>query len=157
GRAWFGLCSNRAIRPAARLVNARCCPREPKATPGDCIITMPDVADRFSHQVHACMDALARCHTTCLSMVMTHCFELGGGHKRPQHLRLMLDCATVCAATADLLAHKSQFHNRVCALCADICEVCAEDCEHLGQMEECVESCRRCLELCRETARLDHA
>ena len=118
---------------------------------------MMDVADRFSRQVHATMEALARCHTTCLSMVMTHCFELGGEHARPQHIRLMLDCAVICTATADLLAHKSQFHNRVCALCADICEVCAADCERLGQMDECVEICRQCAALCRETARLDHA
>jgi hypothetical protein len=118
---------------------------------------MTEVADRFSQQVHACMDAIARCHTTCLSMVMTHCFELGGEHTRPQHIRLMLDCATICSATADLLAHKSQFHNRVCALCADVCDVCAADCERLGQMEDCVTTCRHCAACCRETAKLEHA
>jgi hypothetical protein len=117
---------------------------------------MADMADRFSRQVHACMEAVSRCHTTCLSMVMTHCFELGGEHMRPQHIRLMLDCATICAATADLLAHKSQFHSRACALCADVCEVCAEDCGRLGQMGECVETCRHCSALCRDTGRLDH-
>jgi len=118
---------------------------------------MAEVADRFSHQVHACMEALTRCHTTCLSMMMTHCFELGGEHVRPQYIRLMLDCATMCAATADLLAHKSQFHNRVCALWGDIGEVCAEDCERLGEMEDCVGTCRHCAELCRKTARLEHS
>jgi hypothetical protein len=118
---------------------------------------MTEIADRFSKEVHTCMEALARCHTTCLSMAMTHCFELGGEHARPQHIRLMLDCATLCAATLDLLAHKSQFHNRVCALCADICDVCAADCRRLGQMEECVEACRHCAACCRDVARLDHA
>ncbi|HEY3777504.1 MAG TPA: four-helix bundle copper-binding protein [Rhizomicrobium sp.] len=118
---------------------------------------METPADRFSAQVRASMDALARCHVTCLSMAMTHCFELGGEHTRPQHIRLMLDCAAVCALASDMLARKSQFHNRICALAAEICEVCAEDCERLGQMETCVRACREAAALSRETARLDHA
>jgi hypothetical protein len=113
--------------------------------------------DRFSAQVHASMDALARCHAMCLATAMTQCFELGGEHARPQHLRLMLDCAAACAFASDMLARKSQFHNAVCALAADICEVCARDCERLGSIENCVHTCRETASLCRKTARLDHA
>jgi hypothetical protein len=113
--------------------------------------------DRFSAQVRECMRALADCHTTCLSTAMTHCLEMGGEHTRPQHLRLMMDCAAICSAAEDLLAHKSQFHTQVCALAADICEVCGEDCERVGEMEACVQACRRTAVLCREVARLDHA
>jgi hypothetical protein len=113
--------------------------------------------DSFSSQTRECMQALSHCHTQCLSMAMTHCIEIGGDHARPQHLRLMMDCAAMCALTGDLLAHKSQFHNRVAALCAEICEVCAEDCEKLGQMEDCVAACRRTATLCNAVARLDHA
>jgi hypothetical protein len=110
----------------------------------------------FSDQIRHCMRALAHCHTTCLSIAMTHCLEIGGAYGRPQHLRLMLDCAAICALTGDLLAHKSQFHNRMCALCAEVCETCAAGCEQLGQMDECVTSCRRAAELCTEAARLEH-
>ena len=45
------------------------------------------------------MTALADCHIQCLSMAMTHCLEMGGEHSRPQHLRLMMDCAAMCALT----------------------------------------------------------
>ncbi len=103
------------------------------------------------------MEALARCHLSCLSAAMTRCFELGGEHVRPQHLRLVLDCAAVCAFASDVLARKSQFHNAVCALAADICEVCAKDCERLGHMKSCVQTCRETAALCRQTARLDRA
>jgi len=113
--------------------------------------------DRFSTQIRECMDALQHCHTMCLSTAMTHCLEAGGETSRPQHVRLMLDCAAICALTSDLLAHKSQFHNRLCGLCAEICEVCAEDCERLGNMQDCVQSCRRSAALCTAVSRPQHA
>jgi len=112
--------------------------------------------NQLSRQVHEAILALQHCHLTCASMAMTHCLEMGGAHARPQHLRLMLDCAEFCAFTADALGRKSQFHNRFAALCADICETCAKDCEALGDMEECVQACRDCARHCTAIARLDH-
>ena len=90
-------------------------------------------------------------------MAMTHCLEMGGEHARPQHLRLMLDCAGICAFTADALGRKSQFQIRLTALCAEVCETCAADCSALGDMEECVEACGECARLCREISRPEHA
>jgi hypothetical protein len=112
--------------------------------------------NQLSRQAHEAILALQNCHLTCSSMAMTHCLEMGGEHARPQHLRLMLDCAEFCAFTADALGRKSQFHNRFAALCADICETCAKDCEALGDMEECVQACRDCARHCTAIARLDH-
>jgi hypothetical protein len=81
---------------------------------------------------------------------------MGGEHARPQHIRLMLDCAAICAFTSDALARKSQFHNRFAALCAEVCQTCAEDCENIGDMLESATTCRRCVEVCTDLARLDH-
>jgi hypothetical protein len=103
------------------------------------------------------IEALQHCHATCHSMAMTHCLEMGGEHARPQHLRLMLDCAGFCAFTADALGRKSQFHTRFVALCAEVCETCATDCTALGDMEECVEACGACARICRELSRPEHA
>lgn len=111
----------------------------------------------YSGQVEDCIRHLLDCHRMCLGTAMTHCLEMGGDHTRPQHLRLMLDCAAICQATADALMRKSQFHTQLCGLCADICETCARDCEVLGGMEDCVTQCRKCAEACRTAARLDHA
>ena len=113
--------------------------------------------NQIGRKVHETIEALQHCHITCLSMAMTHCLEMGGEHARPQHLRLMLDCAGLCAFTADALGRKSQFHNRFAALCAEVCETCEKDCAALGDMEDCVEACRDCARLCVEIARLDHA
>lgn len=112
---------------------------------------------QLSHQTQDALKSLSQCAITCHSMALVHCLELGGEHARPQHLRLMLDCATVCAATAELVAHKSQFHTQICSLCVEICETCAGNCEKLGQMEDCVSACRNCATHCRELARSDHA
>ena len=68
----------------------------------------------------------------------------------------MMDCAALCAFTADALGRKSQFHNRFAALCAQVCETCEKDCEALQDMEECVRACRNCASRCRDIARLDH-
>lgn len=111
----------------------------------------------FSQQVRDCRDRLATCHTACLSTAMTYCLEQGEEHARPQHLRLMLDCAAFCATAEDFLARKSQLHNRICALCAEICTLCAQDCENLGGMQECAAACRTCAGACRIAARLGHA
>ena len=113
--------------------------------------------DRFSEQTRACMQSLLQCHSLCLSTAMTrHLEETQYRHNLPQHLRLMLDCAAVCAVAADLMAHKSQFHTRFCALCAEVCETCAKDCEQIG-FEECAKMCRATAMHCRETARPEHA
>lgn len=113
--------------------------------------------NQLSEQARAALQALAHCHVTCHSMALVHCLEMGGEHARPQHLRLMLDCATICGTTAEFVAHKSQFHTQLSALCVEVCETCAEDCEKLGQMEDCVSACRECAKHCRELARSDHA
>lgn len=113
--------------------------------------------NQLSQQTQQALQSLAHCSSTCQSMALVHCLEMGGEHARPQHLRLMLDCSEICATTATFLAHKSQFHAQLCALCVDICETCAEDCQKLGQMEECVAACRDCATICRELSRADHA
>jgi hypothetical protein len=97
---------------------------------------------------HGIEDAL-HCHAVCTATFMTVCLETGGEHTKPQHARLMMDCAAMCQLAADLMAHKSQFHRRACALCAEICEACARDCEPMDGMEECVAACRACAQSCR--------
>ena len=113
--------------------------------------------NQLSQQSRDAIEALQHCHAICHSMALTHCLELGGAHARPQHLRLMLDCAAFCAFTADALGRKSQFHSRFAALCAELCETCAQDCAALGQMDDCVAACRDCARICRELSRPEQA
>jgi hypothetical protein len=104
----------------------------------------------FSRQTQEAIAALHNCHLACHSMAMVHCLEMGGEHARPQHLRLMLDCAGICAFTADALGRKSQFYAPFAQLCAEVCQTCADDCARLEGMEVCVAACRRCVAACHE-------
>jgi hypothetical protein len=113
--------------------------------------------NQLSQQIRDAIQTLQHCHATCHSMAMTHCLEMGGEHARPQHLRLMQDCAAFCAFTADALGRKSQFHSRFAALCAEVCETCAEDCAAIGEMEECVAACRDCARVCGDIAKAEGA
>jgi len=63
----------------------------------------------LSSQINAAIQSLQHCHAICSSMALTHCLEMGGAHARPQHLRLMLDCAALCAFTADALGARASF------------------------------------------------
>jgi hypothetical protein len=102
----------------------------------------------FDKTTSDCIDACLDCHKTCLGLAMTHCLEEGGEHVRPQHFKLMIDCAAICATAADFMLHKSQFHKQLCRLCAEVCETCATDCAKLDGMEACVAACRKCAQAC---------
>jgi hypothetical protein len=112
--------------------------------------------NQLSKQAKDAINILQQCHATSLSMATVHCLEMGGEHARPQHIRLMLDCAAICAFTSDAIARKSQFHNRFAASCADVCNTCADDCDNIGGMAKSVEICRSCATACTDLARLEH-
>lgn len=107
---------------------------------------------QMSTEMQACIDDCLRCHGTCLGMAMTHCLETGGRHVEPGHFRLMMACAEICRAAANLMLIGTAHHRRSCALCAEICEDCARSCAELDDMQDCVEACRRCAESCRRMA-----
>jgi hypothetical protein len=102
-----------------------------------------------------CIDNCTACHQSCLALV-PHCLGMGGEHASPDHIRLLLDCANICATSADFMLRGSPFHNRTCGVCAEVCQRCAEDCERIANsdqmMLECAEICRRCAESCRAMA-----
>ena len=72
-------------------------------------------------EMKACMDACHECHVTCLHMAMNHCLEAGGRHAEPQHMKIMADCAQICAVAIDFMARKSEHHRHICRECAEIC------------------------------------
>ncbi len=108
--------------------------------------------NHLSSEMQACIDTCQRCHITCLSMASTHCLEAGGRHVEPTHFRLMLDCAQICATSADFMARASTHHTGVCAVCAQVCRACAESCRELDGMEDCVAACEACAASCEAMA-----
>jgi hypothetical protein len=102
--------------------------------------------------LQTCIENCQSCHASCLA-TSAYCLEKGGRHAEPGHLRLLLDCANICATSADFMLRRSNLHTLTCGVCAKICERCAEACERMGDdatMRSCAEACRRCAETCRE-------
>lgn len=99
---------------------------------------------------HACAQACTSCADACLSEeqvgVLTRC------------IRLDLDCADICDATARVLSRQTQPEQQVIRqqvqACALICRLCAEECEkHQDKHEHCrvcAAECRRCEQLCNQ-------
>jgi hypothetical protein len=81
---------------------------------------------------------------------------LGGKHAEANHVRLLLDCAQICATSADFMLRASLDHTRTCAVCAEICRRCAEECERIAGQDEmirrCAEICRKCAKTCEQMA-----
>jgi hypothetical protein len=71
-------------------------------------------------------------------------------------VRLNLDCADLCLATASILSRPTMTDAGVllAALdaCRESCRVCAEECErhaeHHAHCQACAEACRRCESAC---------
>jgi uncharacterized membrane protein len=71
-------------------------------------------------------------------------------------IRLCLDCADVCTATAGVASRQTDYDANVTRslleACAAICKSCGDECERHAQMHEhcrvCAEACRRCEQAC---------
>ena len=108
----------------------------------------------ISDQMQECIKECANCHQICLS-TSRHCLEKGGRHAEADHVTLLLDCAQVCATSADFMLRGSTLHAETCRACAVVCERCAQDCEKMGDdpmMRQCAETCRRCAKSCQQMA-----
>jgi hypothetical protein len=101
-----------------------------------------------SSAMQECIDICTSCHQTCLHMVR-HCLEKGGKHAEPAHISLLLDCAQICATSADFMTRHSDQHTSTCRACADVCRACAASCNAMGDdemMKQCADECTRCAE-----------
>jgi hypothetical protein len=102
-----------------------------------------------------CIQLCRDCNTMC-TQTIAHCLKLGGRHAAPDHIRLLADCAQLCAVSADYMVRESPFHNQVCRLCSELCKQCAKDCEHVAgddqMIKQCIEMCRKCAGSCERMA-----
>lgn len=110
--------------------------------------------DMSGDALRACIENCQSCHATCLA-TLQHCLQLGGAHADQTHIRALLDCAQLCATSADLMLRGSELHPQTCGVCAEACQRCAESCRALDndpQMHTCLLACERCADSCRQMA-----
>jgi hypothetical protein len=101
--------------------------------------------------IQECLDCGASC-TACAD----DCLSEEDRADMVRCIRLDLDCADVCGATARILTRQTTPDLRLIRAsveaCAVACLVCAEECElHASRHEHCrlcAEMCRRCKQAC---------
>jgi hypothetical protein len=100
-------------------------------------------------EMAACIEVCISCHRICLE-TLKGCLSMGGEHAGAEHVTLLLDCAQICATSADFMERGSSEHQATCAACASICRACAQSCRQLGgeEMESCAKACDECAGLC---------
>ncbi len=101
--------------------------------------------------MQACADACTMCADACLGETDVQ--------KMVNCIRLDLDCADICQATARIFARKGMSAgpaaNALLTACAEACKACGDECEAHGQhgmkhCQVCAEACRRCEQACRQ-------
>jgi hypothetical protein len=115
---------------------------------------MADATSDYSEQMLACIQNCQDCHRACLQ-TLTYCMGLGGRHAMPEHLRLLMDCADICATSAAFMLRASPLHAHTCGACAPVCAACADDCAAMAddlRMKALADTCRHCAESCEAMA-----
>jgi hypothetical protein len=103
--------------------------------------------------MQACAKACSDCQRACDSCA-THCTHmLSEGRK--EHLATAMscrDCATICAAAAQIVARGGPHSLLICECCAAACDQCGAACEKFPDdkhMQACAEECRKCEKACK--------
>ena len=105
----------------------------------------------------AAIDAINDCAQACIADTDADLSEQNVT-EMVRCIRLCLDCADVCTATAGVISRPADYDADVTTplldACVAICKSCGEECERHARMHEhcrvCAEACRRCEQACRE-------
>jgi hypothetical protein len=104
----------------------------------------------MSHEKYkSCIEACQHCVITCINCAAMDLKEEHVNHMT-RCIRLDLECAAICQASAQLMTLGSAHAHEHCRLCAKLCTECAEECEKHdnAHCKLCAEACRKCAAEC---------
>jgi len=119
--------------------------------------TYPDVINVDADVLAAAIDAASDCAQACVADTDADLSE----HNLAEMvtcIRLCLNCADVCTATARVISRPAAYDADVAKpllqACVAICRSCGDECErhaqHHAHCRVCAEACRRCEQACRD-------
>jgi hypothetical protein len=97
-----------------------------------------------------CIDACLACMAAC-NHCASSCLQEKDADQLSYCVRLDMECAAICRASAELMTYGSQHANAICQICGELCLQCAEECEkheHMDHCRQCALACRHCAEEC---------
>lgn len=109
-----------------------------------------------SEEMKLCIELCQNTYQTC-EKVMSYCLEKGGEYAEPTQIQLMMACADMCKTAAHLMLWNSNYHNRLCGICAQLCDACAHACKRFTDdeiMQNCSRLCQICADTCKKMAEL---
>ena len=119
--------------------------------------TYPRTFNADAGLLAAAIDALSDCVQACNA---DNAADLGEQNvsEMVTCIRLCLDCADICGATAAVISRLTNYDADVIRplldACVAICKSCGDECERHAQMHEhcrvCEQACRVCEQACRE-------
>lgn len=138
---------HRAVPPEARDTHVKIV--------DEMLRTHPAETDVNRGHVAAAVDALLDCVAACTACADACLFEQDVEMLRAC-IRLNLDCADVCAATARVLSRQSADDTATSLVmlgaCIQACQSCADECTRHAEMHEhcqvCAAACVRCERAC---------
>ena len=119
--------------------------------------TYPGTFPADAGRLAATIDALTDCAQACAADVDADLSEQNVT-EMVKCIRLCLDCADICTATAGITSRQTEYAADVTRpllqACVAICRSCGDECERHARMHEhcrvCAQACRRCEQACRE-------
>ena len=124
------------------------------------IAAHPDVRGTVNKALIAAIDEMYACAQTCTSCA-DGCLAEQRVTLLRQCIRLNLDCADVCAATAMLANRRTGSDEEVVRkmfdACITACRLCGEECQRHASHHEhcriCADACRKCEAACQQALR----
>jgi hypothetical protein len=125
------------------------------AKAGEMLETYPRTFNVDAGVLERAIEALVECANTC-----TQCADACLSEEDPAPLakciRLNLDCADICAATARTVSRQTEYDANVTVplveACIAVCRSCGDECdghaEHMAHCAVCRDSCRACQQAC---------
>jgi hypothetical protein len=119
--------------------------------------TYPGAINVDAGVLAAAIDAIGDCAQACVADTDADLSE----HNLAETvtcIRLCLNCADVCTATAGVISRPAAYDPDVAKpllqACVAICRCCGDECErhaqHHAHCRVCAEACRRCEQACRD-------
>lgn len=116
---------------------------------------MPYTAEHaIAQEIDRCITECLNCHVTC-AQTAQHVMEREGKRAAEHHIRVLVDCAAMCHASAGFLLRGSPLHVRTCAVCAEACRECERVCRGATGdpvIQQCADACARCAASCEQMA-----
>ncbi|WP_353893090.1 four-helix bundle copper-binding protein [Proteinivorax hydrogeniformans] len=98
----------------------------------------------------SCIEILLKCARACEeSFDMS--LQQPDIRERADCLKILTDCAEMCAMTARFMSRNSEFNKELCYLTMDVCQTCAEECNRFKDQHSqgCAEICLQCIDECK--------